>query len=144
MMRVNLELEEPEINKTFTIDANEEYTTRLYGQGLRSGKSVETMPNFVGISIDEVRQLATTNNIKLNLIETFPGDEYFNYLYNTDVVTSQSIHENTVVNSSTNLTVYVNAVTANISEEEEQENNETIEDEELTDIIPGLEEDTEE
>ena len=144
MMRVNLELEEPEINKTFTIDANEEYTTRLYGQGLRSGKSVETMPNFVGISIDEVRQWATTNNIKLNVIETFPGDEYFNYLYNTDVVTSQSIHENTVVNSSTNLTVYVNAVTASISEEEEQENNETIEDEELTDIIPGLEEDTEE
>ena len=102
------------------------------------------MPNFVGISIDEVRQWATTNNIKLNVIETFPGDEYFNYLYNTDVVTSQSIHENTVVNSSTNLTVYVNAVTASISEEEEQENNETIEDEELTDIIPGLEEDTEE
>ena len=128
MMRVNLELEEPEVNKKFNIDANEEYTTRLYGQGLRSGKSVETMPNLIGKSIEEAKTWASNNGINLSVVETFPGDEHFNNLYSTDVVADQSIHINTVISKGTNLTIYVNAVNAPKEEVIESTEEEIIED----------------
>ena len=128
MMRVNLELEEPEVNKKFSIDANEEYTTRLYGQGLRSGKSVETMPNLIGKSIEEAKTWASNNGINLSVVETFPGDEHFNNLYSTDVVADQSIHINTVISKGTNLTIYVNAVNAPKEEVIESTEEEIIED----------------
>ncbi len=139
MMKINLELEEAVPNKTFSIDVNEEYITRLYGQSLKTGKSVETMPDLIGKSIEEVRTWAKNNNVNLSVVETYPGDEYFNYLYNIDVVTNQSIHVNTVITTNTNLTVYVNAVTANI-EDNEQNDEEIIEEdnEENEGLLPGI------
>ena len=139
MMKINLELEEAVPNKTFSIDVNEEYITRLYGQSLKTGKSVETMPDLIGKSIEEVRTWAKNNNVNLSVVETYPGDEYFNYLYNIDVVTNQSIHVNTVITTNTNLTVYVNAVTANI-EDNEQNDEEIIEEdnEENEVLLPGI------
>ncbi len=108
MMKTNLGLIEKSPNKTFSVDYNEEYTTKYYGKKLYGGKSVATMPNLIGSGIDYVRSWADNNGVKLTVVEVYDGDEHFNYLYGDNIVADQSIHINTVINSSTNLTVYVN------------------------------------
>ena len=108
MMKTNLGLIEKSPNKTFSVDYNEEYTTKYYGKKLYGEKSVATMPNLIGSGIDYVRSWADNNGVKLTVVEVYDGDEHFNYLYGDNIVADQSIHINTVINSSTNLTVYVN------------------------------------
>lgn len=108
MMKTNLGLIEKNPNKTFSVDYNEEYTTKYYGKKLYGEKSVATMPNLIGSGIDYVRSWADNNGVKLTVVEVYDGDEHFNYLYGDNIVADQSIHINTVINSSTNLTVYVN------------------------------------
>lgn len=108
MMKTNLGLIEKSPNKTFSVDYNEEYTTKYYGKKLYGEKSVATMPNLIGSGIDYVRNWADNNGVKLTVVEVYDGDEHFNYLYGDNIVADQSIHINTVINSSTNLTVYVN------------------------------------
>ncbi len=108
MMKTNLGLIEKSPNKTFSVDYNEEYTTKYYGKKLYGEKSVATMPNLIGSGIDYVRNWANNNGVKLTVVEVYDGDEHFNYLYGDNIVADQSIHINTVINSSTNLTVYVN------------------------------------
>ena len=46
-MKVNLELEQPEIIKTFDISYSENYSTPLIGYGL-TGKKESVLPNFIG------------------------------------------------------------------------------------------------
>jgi len=66
LMKANLELEEKQVIKTFSFDANENYKTKVTGQGITTGGKLETMPSFIGSSVSEVEAWANERGIVLN------------------------------------------------------------------------------
>ena len=123
MMKTNLELLEKIPNKTFSIDYNEDYTLKFYGKKIYGAKSVATMPNLIGSSKDYVSNWAVSNSINLTTIEVYEGDEHFNYLYADGIVADQSIHVNSVIDTGTNLTVYINKRATNQDNNNQTNNN---------------------
>lgn len=123
MMKTNLELLEKIPNKTFSIDYNENYTLKFYGKKIYGAKSVATMPNLIGSSKDYVSNWAVSNGINLTTIEVYEGDEHFNYLYADGIVADQSIHVNSVIDTGTNLTVYINKRATNQDNNNQTNNN---------------------
>ena len=61
-MKINLELEKPEIIKTFEISYSENYTTPLIGYGL-SGSKKQVVPNYVGYDSNYVNNWCNSNGI---------------------------------------------------------------------------------
>ena len=61
-MKVNLELEKPEIIKTFEISYSENYTTPLIGYGL-SGSKKPIVPNYIGYDSTYVSNWCRNNGI---------------------------------------------------------------------------------
>lgn len=61
-MKINLELEKPEIIKTFEISYSENYTTPLIGYGL-SGSKKQVVPNYVGYDSNYVSNWCQSNGI---------------------------------------------------------------------------------
>ena len=112
MMRVNLELESATVNKTFSIDYNEDYTTKYYGKGLTANtdadKSVILMDNLVGKSEEVAKSWAISKGLNVNVITVYPGEENYNGSLGSGMVTNQSIHSNSVIATGNSLTLYVN------------------------------------
>ena len=123
MMKTNLELIEKVPNKTFSIDYNENYTLKFYGKKIYGAKSVATMPSLIGSSALYASNWAANNGVNLTKVEVYEGDEHFNYLYADGVVADQSIHVNSVIESGTNLTLYVNRRSSNIDNSNTNDNN---------------------
>lgn len=111
LMKSNLGLEEKEMFKTFSFDANEEYTTKVTGQGITTGGKLETMPNFVGTAVNDVETWAINHNITLNKQFVDSDSEYFNSNVLPGVVANQSISAYTLINEITELTIYINNAT---------------------------------
>ena len=61
-MKINLELEKPEIIKTFEISYSENYTTPLIGYGI-SGSRKQVVPNYVGYDSTYVSNWCRENGI---------------------------------------------------------------------------------
>ena len=80
MMKENLELEKPTMIKTFSFDSNSEYTSKIYGKGIKSGSKLELMPNFIGKTKSEAQSWANQNGINAT----------FNYIGEDDYISSQS------------------------------------------------------
>lgn len=144
MMKVNLELEDEKVNKTFCIDYNEEYESNYYGKGFRAEKSIETMPSLIGKSKQEVETWANNLGVNLSMVDVYNGDEHYNYLYAPNIVVDQSIHVNSVISTGSNLTVYVNQKSISYHEEEEEENNNNNNENNNIESIPGAPQQSEE
>ena len=93
-MKVNLELEEPEIIKTFKYSYNEIYETKLIGQGITTGEKLELVPNFVGQSVDYVKEWGNKNGITITIEGSL-----------NNPVTSQSVHDGTLVKAIKNIKI---------------------------------------
>lgn len=113
LMKANLGLEEKEMIKTFSFDANEEYTTKVTGQGITTGGRLETMPNFIGKPVSDVETWATSHNIALNTEFVDSDSPYYNPNTLPGCVANQSISAYTLVNEITELTIYINNATQN-------------------------------
>jgi len=111
LMKANLEIEEKQMIKTFSFDANEEYTTKVTGQGITTGGKLETMPNFIGKTISEVEAWANSHNITLNTEFVDADSEYYNPNTLPGMVANQSIGAYTLINEITELTIYINNAT---------------------------------
>ena len=61
-MKVNLELEKPEIIKTFEISYSENYTTPLIGYGI-TGNKKQVVPNYIGYDSNYVSNWCQNNGI---------------------------------------------------------------------------------
>ena len=62
-MKENLEIQETELIKTFSFSANKEFTIPVIGKNVTSGTRNETLPNFIGSSIEYVKEWASSRNI---------------------------------------------------------------------------------
>ncbi len=114
LMKENLELVDHEMIKTFSFDANEEYTTAFTGQGITTGEKMETMPNFVGSSISEVENWANSHGITLHTEFVDETSSYYNPSITPGVVANQSVSNGILLNNVSELTIYINSISTNI------------------------------
>lgn len=128
LMKENLELQEHEMIKTFSFDANEEYSTKVTGQGITTGTRLETMPNFVGLSVSEAQNWAETHGITLYTEFVDETSSYYNPNIAPGLISNQSISDSVLLNNISELTIYINSISSNNNEpttpNEGNENNE--------------------
>lgn len=122
LMKANLGLEEKEMIKTFSFDANEEYTTRVTGQGITTGQKLETMPNFVGLTINQAEEWATAHNITLTKEFVDSTSNYYNANIAPGLISNQSYAYGLLINGLTNLTIYINDTTSTESNNNQNNN----------------------
>ena len=113
LMKENLEIENHEMIKTFSFDANEEYTTKVTGQGITTGTKLETMPNFVGKSVSEVETWATNHNITLHTEFVNNTSSYYNPNIAPGLISNQNISDGILLNNVSELTIYINSISTN-------------------------------
>ena len=113
LMKENLEIEEHEMIKTFSFDANEEYTTKVTGQGITTGERLETMPNFVGRSVREVETRGLNHNIILHTEFVDETSPYYNPNITPGLISNQSISDGILLNNVSELTIYINSISTN-------------------------------
>ena len=108
LMKENLEIESHEMIKTFEFNANEEYTTKITGEGITTGTKLETMPTFIGASVSEVEAWANSHNITLNTEFVDETDANYNARIAPGLVANQSIANGILLNNVSSLTIYIN------------------------------------
>ncbi len=125
-LKVNLELEEPEIIKEFSFDANSPYEQTLVGKGEKNEVDNPTIPNFVGKDVSYVENWGSKNNITINKVMVSEGDSNFNSNVSIGLVGAQSIKAGASLTNINSITIYINVMTEednNQSENEENEDN---------------------
>ena len=116
--KVNLGLKEEEIIKTFSYDFNEEYTSPIIGKGITGGTSEETVPNFVGDTVNSATEWANKHHITLTK-EFICSDDV------PGVIGKQSVSAGTLARNTSVLTIYINEACKDDSENENKEENDT-------------------
>ena len=116
LMKENLEIESHEMIKTFEFNANEEYTTKITGEGITTGTKLETMPTFIGTSVSEVEAWANSHNITLNTEFVDETDANYNASIAPGLVANQSIANGILLNNVSSLTIYINNASTTIEE----------------------------
>lgn len=108
LMKANLELEDKDIVKTFSFDSNEEYVTKVTGQGITTGGRLETLPNFTNQATSVAEEWAFNHNIELHTEFVDNTSPYYNPSALPGMIANQSIGYATLINDITELTVYIN------------------------------------
>lgn len=104
---VVLEKEKDEMVKTFSFSVNETYELYSPGKGKRTEKSGELLPSFVGKTVEEAKEFCNQYNISLNVKYVDPESEFYNGSVNVGLIGNQSVHKDVLVNSISELTVYI-------------------------------------
>lgn len=104
---VVLEKEKDEMVKTFSFSVNETYELYSPGKGKRSEKSGELLPSFVGKTVEEAKEFCNQYNISLNVKYVDPESEFYNKSVNVGLIGNQSVHKDVLINSISELTVYI-------------------------------------
>ena len=94
LMKVNLELEKPEIIKTFDYNYNTDYESKITGQGITTGDKLELVPNFIGQNVSYAKEWGVTNNIEIKVI----GNE------NSPII-SQNVHDGSLAKGIKSITI---------------------------------------
>ena len=106
-IKINLELVDPTIVKTFSWSANEEYKEKVVGKTYYNEVKREVLPNFVGKSKINVDDYAKTHNLTVNYIDVNEGDKLYKNTYTNGTVVSQNVHFGTLLDKINSLTIYV-------------------------------------
>jgi len=115
-MKINLELEEPEMEKTFSFDASVPYEEEIIGQMSSGTVDLTLLPDFTGSSVSYARSYCNSHGIS------------FNVEGNGSTVVSQSVPYGADILFVNRLTVYTESSSTNTTEEEEIEEDEKLED----------------
>lgn len=99
-MKVNLELEDAEMVKTYSIDYNENYEPGPIGKGLTDNNVLETFPDFTGKTEDYVRSWCNNRGITVSISEVHNSADAGTVVY-------QSIHKGTFVKNVSRVTIHV-------------------------------------
>ena len=123
LMKENLEIEPHEMVKTFDFNANEEYTSKVTGEGITTGGRLETMPTFIGASVSEVEAWANSHNITLYTEFVNETDANYNASIAPGLVANQSIANGILLNNVSSLTIYINNASTTTEEPTTPPNN---------------------
>lgn len=107
-MKVNLGTKKAILNKSFSYDINVEYEEKIIGEGLRSGNTVDLLPNFTNQSVSDVINYGNEKGITINVEYIDSSSNKYNKNVAAGFVSSQSVRSNTRLSNITEVTVYVN------------------------------------
>ena len=99
--------EEETIIKTFNFSVNETYEKTNPGKGKRTGASGELLPNFVGKTVSDAKSFCEKNDIELDIKYVGIDSDYYNENVNPGLIGSQSVHENVLLSTVKELTIYI-------------------------------------
>ena len=100
-IKVNLELEKPELIKTFNFSVNEIYKQKIIGKEAYGNKEEETIPNFIGQTYSYLESWNQTRNISIEKTE-----ETNNSCIDGQII-KQSVPNNTLISEIATLTVTI-------------------------------------
>lgn len=107
-MKVNLEEEEPTLDKTFSFSVNNPYVSKAIGEGITTGSSDGTLPNFANSSVSYAKTWCNKNKVKCNFEYVDENSNKYNSSYANGMISSQSIHEGALLSNVSSIVFYVN------------------------------------
>ena len=150
LMKVNLELEEPEMIKTFNFSINKEYSVYIAGHGntVVNEPKEEVLPNLIGQTLSYAQNWAKARGINLYVNYISSGANYSKNLAEGTIV-AQSLNAKTLVSSIKSLTVDVikhedtqetqeKTPANNDNLTKDEDNNQDNDEDDITEVIPGL------
>ena len=111
-MKINLEIEEPEIIKTFSYSLQEEYVSKAIGEGLRTGSSNSILADFVGKTKAEAEKYCNEKNLECSFKYVDENSKYFDEEIDEDLIATQLPHGNTLMKNVDDVTFYINGKSA--------------------------------
>ena len=134
-LKVTLGEEEEEDIKTFSFSVNEEYATYSPGKGLRTERSSEVLPSFIGKTVLEAEEYCSKHSIICNIEYVDPDNEHYNSNVNVGLIGDQSEHISTFLGNISKITFYVVNSRETINEEKPTDNKE---EEDISEIIKDI------
>ena len=90
-MNVTLEKKKATMITTFKFSANEPYESPIVGQRWYAVEGTETVPNFVGQNLTQVKEWCNLRNISLNVVFVHEGDELYDSTLDEGAVVGQNV-----------------------------------------------------
>ena len=106
-MKINLELEKPEFTKTFEFSMNEEYTSKVPGQGVQSGKTTSTLASLIGKTKSEAESYCSSNKIRCNFTYIDETSQYYKSDIEKDHIAYQNPLQGTLLKNASTLNLYI-------------------------------------
>ena len=110
MMKINLELEDAEMIKDFTFDANTTYEQKIAGKGIKGEIRDEMVPDFTGKSVTEAEDWGTSKNITIKKEYVTEDNTLYNSEVNVGLIAGQSVKAGASTNNVKEITIYINSV----------------------------------
>ena len=107
-LKINLEIEKPEIIKTFSYSLNEEYTSKAIGEGLRTGSSNSVLADFVGKTKEDAEAYCHEKNLDCSFKYVDENSKYFDEELDEDLIATQVPHGNTLMKNVDDVVFYIN------------------------------------
>ena len=107
-MKVNLEIEKPEMIKTFDFSVNTIYEIKAAGEGIRGGSTDTTLLNFENSTVGYTQAWCNKNNLKCDFEEVDQNSEFYKAIYDDGMVVGQSVHDGTLLSNISSVKFYVN------------------------------------
>ena len=131
LMKVNLELEEPEMIKTFSFSINEEYEQHVAGNVANTKGDIEDLvPSFVGQHASYAQSWARAHNVTLTINYIKKGDSGYDESLPNGSIVSQSVNAKTPTSSVKSLTIDVidhsTTEASSTNEKEDKDNDDDI------------------
>lgn len=108
LMKYNLELEDPDMIKTFDFSIKNVYEKRTVGKTYEGGVIYEkTMPNLIGQNKTAADTWALNNDITINYINIEEGNPLYDETKADGTIVNQSIKSTYLLNGITNITISI-------------------------------------
>ena len=106
-MRINLDLEEATLTKTFTYNINEPYIENIAGKGIKTSPKNATIDNFVGQSRKTAEEYCLANNFTCTYKYIDESSSYYDSSLAPDMIAAQDPHAGSSSTDVEEMTFYV-------------------------------------
>lgn len=107
-MKVNLQLEDASIIKSFDFTVNDEYTSYVNGKGYTSERYLELLSSQIGNGKETAREYCNSNGLECSFVYVDSDNSNYNSSYGSDIIGGQSISSGVLMNSFSSIIFYIN------------------------------------
>lgn len=107
-MKINLELEEPEIIKSFSYSLNENYEAKVSGVGLKGTVSNKTITDFTGKSKTSAQTYCQENGLNCTYTYVDSKNSHYNKDVDTDLIAGQNPAAGSLIDDIDTVVFYIN------------------------------------
>ncbi len=113
-LKINLDLKEKEIIKTFSFSSDNPFKEIKPGQNKKSRPSTRTYTSQIGKTEEQAKQYCETNNIKCSFVVVNSNEESFNPSYKEGQIVKDSLTSKyPLIDNVKSITFYINGVNNN-------------------------------